>query len=608
MRSKIKKSTISRSLSILSREEKFRVIFVLLLQITFGVLDLIGVALVGLVGTLAVNGVASQEPGNRVSTVLKLTHLNNSNLQTQVTVLGLSAALILIAKTIFSIYFSRKILFFLSRRAAKISGILISRLLSNSLTTVQSKSTNELVYSLTSGVSTITVGVIGTSVSVLADFSLLFVLAVGLLFVDTIMAISTFVIFAIIALILYRLMNVRARRLGIVAADLSIKSNEKIMEVITSYREAIVRNRREFYSRTIKNDRMLLADTNAEMTFMPQISKYVIEITVVLSAIVISAIQFHLSNASHAVGVLSVFMAASLRISPAVLRLQQGAVSIKASIGAANPTLELIELIGNQELMDSVEDKVQTIHDGFSPQIDVEAIEFSYPESNKPVISGLSFQIQPGSVVAIVGPSGAGKTTLVDLILGVLVPSSGKILISGKVPLEAIKVWPGAIGYVPQDVIITNSTIKENVAMGFPAESIDVQLVSDAILIAQLQEFVNKIPQGIETRVSDRGTRLSGGQRQRLGIARAMFTKPRLLVLDEATSSLDGETESNISEAVQRMRGQVTVVMIAHRLSTVRNADKVIYLREGKIEAQGNFEEVRNAIPDFDKQAKLMGL
>lgn len=608
MRSKIKKSTISRSLSILSRKEKFRVIFVLLLQISFGVLDLVGVALVGLVGTLAVNGVASQQPGNRVSTVLKIAHLSNSNLQTQVTVLGLAAALILIAKTIFSIYFSRKILFFLSRRAAKISGILISRLLSNSLTTVQSKSTNELVYSLTSGVSTITVGVIGTTVSVLADFSLLFVLAVGLLFVDTIMAVSTFVIFAIIASILYRLMNVRARKLGIVAAELSIKSNEKIMEVITSYREAIVRNRREFYSRTIKNDRMLLADTNAEMTFMPQISKYVIEITVVLSAIVISAIQFHLSNASHAVGVLSVFMAASLRISPAVLRLQQGAVSIKASIGAANPTLELIELIGNQELMDSVEDTVQTNHDGFSPQIDVEAIEFSYPDSDKPVISGLSFQIQPGSVVAIVGPSGAGKTTLVDLILGVLVPSSGSIVISGKVPLEAIKEWPGAIGYVPQDVVITNSTIKENVAMGFPLKSIDVQLVSDAIEIAQLQEFVSKIPQGIETRVSDRGTRLSGGQRQRLGIARAMFTKPRLLVLDEATSSLDGETESNISEAVQRMRGLVTVVMIAHRLSTVRNADKVIYLRDGKIEAQGNFEEVRNAIPDFDKQAKLMGL
>lgn len=161
---------------------------------------------------------------------------------------------------------------------------------------------------------------------------------------------------------------------------------------------------------------------------------------------------------------------------------------------------------------------------------------------------------------------------------------------------------------MPQDVLVSNGTIRENVAMGFPKIEATDELVWNALNIAQLDEFVRSLANGLDTPVGDRGTRISGGQRQRLGIARAMFTKPMMLVLDEATSSLDGETESNISDAIQNMRGSVTVLMIAHRLSTVRNADKVIYMDEGRVLAIGNFEEVRESVPNFDRQASLMGL
>jgi ABC-type multidrug transport system fused ATPase/permease subunit len=201
--------------------------------------------------------------------------------------------------------------------------------------------------------------------------------------------------------------------------------------------------------------------------------------------------------------------------------------------------------------------------------------------------------------LAFVGPSGAGKTTIIDVLLGVLEPQIGEVLISGKKPADALRIWPGAISYVPQDIAIASGTIRENVALGYPPEMAIDELVVDALKVAGLFTFVQSLKNGMDTVV---------GERQRLGIARAMFTKPALLVLDEATSALDGETELQVSDAIRGLRGSTTVVLIAHRLSTVRDADKVVYMAEGRIVASGTFEEVRTRVPDFDRQAKLMGL
>lgn len=259
-------------------------------------------------------------------------------------------------------------------------------------------------------------------------------------------------------------------------------------------------------------------------------------------------------------------------------------------------------------MLESEEDPLDLSHAGFSSNIEIENLTFTYPRKRFPAVNNVSLKIEEGSIVAIVGASGAGKTTLVDLLLGVLEPDEGRILISDVRPIDAIKTWPGAISYVPQDIVTINGTIRENVSMGFAIESASDVLVQNALQVAQLDSFVETLPEGVDTYVGDRGTRISGGQRQRLGIARAMFTSPGLLILDEATSSLDGETESNISDAIQNMRGMVTVLMIAHRLSTVRNADLVIYMNAGRVVATGKFDEVREKVPDFDRQARLMGL
>ena len=600
-------NVVFRSARILSVKDRKKVMLVILLQIAFGLLDLLGVGIVGVLGTVAISGVGAGNTGNRVKSFLSFIGIENQSVQVQAAVLGSAAAILLIGKTVFSIFFTRKTLFFLSRRGAEISSNLLSRLFTQSLIGLQNRSMNETLYSVTGGVQIIVIGVLGATVSLISDTSLLVVMAFGLFVVEPTVAFSIFLIFGIIGLLLYKLMHLKAKSLGLRSAEIGIRSNERILEVISAYRETVVKNRRFYYAKEIGKQRMELANITAEMNFMPNISKYIMEITVVLGSLFICAIQFLRQDAVHAVGVLSIFLAASSRIAPAILRIQQGAVSIRAALGSANPTLDLIESLKNLNPINPTNDSLQTIHKDFEPTIEVSNIEFSYPTGLK-VVDDLSLSIQSGEIVAIVGESGAGKTTLVDLFLGVLEPDKGKISISGKNPLESISQWPGAISYVPQDVLIINGTFRENVSMGFPITDATDELVWSALDVAQLSQFVRSLPNSLDNYVGDRGTQISGGQRQRLGIARAMFTQPRLLVLDEATSSLDGETESNISDAIQGLKGSVTVLMIAHRLSTVRNADKVIYLRKGKIEAQGSFEEVRTSIPDFDRQAKLMGL
>ena len=606
---RLTKSTVFRSLNILPSSDKAKIVFVVLIQIGLGLLDLAGVAILGVLGALAVNGVASRGPGDRVSYVLEFLGLNNQSLQSQVAALGIIVATLLIGKTIISIVFTKRILVFLSRRGAVISSDLLKRLLAQPLQNLQENSMQQNLYAVTAGVSTITVGVLGTSVSLIADFSLLIILIAGLFIVDTLMALSTLMLFSLIGLTLYKLMNSRAHTLGISQANLNIVSNQKITEILGSYREAFVKHRRDYYANEIGAQRLKLADIGAEIAFMPNVSKYVIELTVVIGSLAVSAIQFATQDAPHAVAVLSVFLAASSRIAPAVLRVQQGAITIRTSLGAAEPSLKLFENLKRAEIFSDFElSKIDVAHEGFISVVTASGISLTYKNSKSPAVKDIDFTIAEGESVAIVGASGAGKTTLIDLLLGILEPDSGGIEISGLAPIDAIRTWPGSVAYVPQDILIIDGTIRQNVTMGYPPKLIDDELVWSALAMASLEDYVRKLPNGLDTSVGDRGVNLSGGERQRLGIARAMFTRPKLLVFDEATSALDGQTEAEVSSSIQSLHGRVTVILIAHRLSSVQKADRVFYMSEGKMIAEGNFAYVRSQVPNFDEQARLMGL
>ena len=602
------RSTMRRSFHVLPRADQRKIFLVAILQVAMSVLDLLGVAAIGLLAALSVTGLQSQEPGSRVTTVLRLLGISNMTFQTQALVISICAVLLLMAKTFVSIFFSRRILFFLSRRGAIISASLVSRLLAQSLLSIQSRTTQETLFAVTRGVELIVLQVIATSAVLISDISLLMILGIALFIVDPISALFTLFTFFLIGLLLNRFTHARSSYFGARSAELNIRSNEKIVEVFASYREAVVRNRRDFYAREIGKLRWTLADASAELSFLPFVSKYVIESAIILGALLVGASQFLLQDATHAVATLAIFLTAGTRIAPAVLRIQQGTIQIQGSLGQAGPTLDLIETLDHVQINENFEDKVEINHHGFVPEIIVAGASLTYPLKSTPAISNITLRIQPGMSVAFVGPSGAGKTTIIDVLLGILHPQSGSVKISGLSPLKAIEKWPGAISYVPQDIMIAAGTIRENISLGFPSDVASDELVDSALRVAQLNAFVAELPSGLDTQVGERGTQISGGQRQRLGIARAMFTRPLLLVLDEATSSLDGVTESNIAAAIHNLRGSTTVVMIAHRLSTVRNADLVVYMFEGKIVAQGTFEEVRQAVPDFDRQAKLIGL
>lgn len=602
------RSTLGRAFQVLSLKDQQKVLAVVALQICIGILDLLGVIFIGLLGALSVTGIQSQTPDNRISSALDFLHLSHFSFQTQALILGIGAVSLLVGRTLISIFFTRRILFFLSRRGAKISANLVSRLLSQTLIDIQRRTSQETLFAVTRGVEFVTLQILAPAIVLVSDVALLFIMAVGILSVDPLTAVGTFLVFSLISALLYRFMHVRAGTLGARSSELNIVSNEKIIEVFSSYRESVVRNRRDYYSREIGAYRYALAETSAEMSFLPYVSKYVIETSVILGALLIGAAQFLLQDASHAVATLAIFLAAGTRIAPAVLRVQQGSILIRGSLGQAKPTLDLIEKLGHAPLLINHDDSVDIIHQGFSPNIKLENVSFTYPNKASRAISNISLVIPTGKSVALVGPSGAGKTTIIDVLLGVLIPEEGSVYISGLPPQLTVAKWPGAVSYVPQDVVMATGTIRENVALGYPPSEATDELVNKALKVAQLDKFILGLPEGINTQVGERGTKISGGQRQRLGIARAMFTHPHLLVLDEATSSLDGETEAGVSEAIHALRGSTTVVMIAHRLSTVRNADIVVYMDKGKVLAVGTFDEVRTVVPDFDHQAKLMGL
>lgn len=608
MSSKFRESTLGRSLGLLTKRERQKVLGVVLIQIALGFLDLVAIAIVGVLGALAVNGVQSRGPGNRVSTVLKFLGIDNLEFRSQVAILGISAALILIFRTIFSVYFSRKILYFLSFKASALSSRLFSRAIQEPLLSIRAKSSQELLFALTTGVTTVTMGILGTAAILISDMSLLLIMAIGLFALDPILAASTLMVFGTISWVLFKLLNSRAQTLGEKNAILQVRGNSKILELLSSYREVVVSHRRANYSIEVAKTRYELAETVAELSFMPNISKYVIESAVVFGALAVAAVQFVLKDAANAVATLSVFLAAGARIAPAVMRIQQGAVSMKGSIGAATPTLNLIDELSHVSDTPQKEQQLVINHNGFMPEVIVDKISLFYPNALEPALNEISLKITPGSFVAFVGSSGAGKTSLVDVLLGILTPTSGDVKLSNMSPLDAFKMWPGAVSYLPQDIEIINGTVKQNLCLGLDFNSIEDELCWEAIDGAQLRSLVESLPEGLDSQMGERGMKISGGQRQRLGIARALLSKPRLIVLDEATSALDGETEFKVTESLLALKGKVTIIMIAHRLSTIREADRIYYLDRGKIAAVGSFSELKAAHPQFAEQAQLMGL
>lgn len=310
--------------------------------------------------------------------------------------------------------------------------------------------------------------------------------------------------------------------------------------------------------------------------------KYLVEavaMTGILIAIVVKLI-FGEADMTYYLPQLTVFAVAAMRLMPSVGRINEHTTNMLYAL----PSVELV-YHDLKEIEDYIEQKDHEVREEWNLQegIRVQDVTYYYPDTDEPVIDGADFVIPKGKTVAFIGSSGAGKTTMVDIILGLLAPQKGKVMADDINVHEKPKTFHGQVGYIPQVIYLSDDTIRNNIAFGVKEQEIDEQAVRAAVEKAQLTEFVGSLPHGLDTIVGDRGVRLSGGQRQRIGIARALYHDPEILVLDEATSALDNETESAVMEAIDKLQGTKTMIIIAHRLTTIRNVDVIYEVGGGKV-------------------------
>ena len=614
------RQTIKASLALLSRRDRRILILVTLAQMSTAFLDLLGVLLIGVVTALSVSVMSQAPPPAFVQTAMDRIGLNDVDIITLATTLAVVAGVVLIAKSIINVLLTRRVLSFLANRQAMVSGRLAAGLLSRPLLQVQQRSSQETVYALTAGAYYATLIILGQGVVALAEIALLGVLAIGLLFISPIVTIFAIVFFLLIALVLQRVLSGWAGRLGRRSSETEVASFSSIQEALRTYREVVVSNRRGLYVEHFQELRWQAARVQSDLSFLSQVPKYVFEIALIVGAGLLAASQLFTKDLSAAVAVIAVFLAAGSRVVPSMLRLQAAAINMRAASGQAAPTFALADELASVETSaiaaetfgsidpTVIKDQLRQGHPDFNPIISLSSIRLAYPGSTSDALADVSFDLVSGSSLALVGPTGAGKSTLADVILGVLQPDRGSVLIGGLSPAEAIARWPGALAYVPQDVAMANGTVRENVALGLPAAAIEDDWVWEALQRAHLADFLNDSRDGLDTVIGEHGMKLSGGQRQRLGVARALYTHPKFLVLDEATSALDAETEQAIAKTLQELEGTVTTVTIAHRLATIRHCDLLIYMENGKVVATGTFDEVRKVAPHFDQQAQLLGL
>ncbi len=608
-------SNVKRALALLDRRSKRILMLLVALQIAVAFLDLLGILLFGVVAALSAAAIAGQS-SETLDMVLNIGGLGDTDPVYLAIVLAAAAGLVFICKSVVTFLLVRRSLRFLANRQAMVSSRLAERLLARPLLDVQRNSSQENAYALTGGVNQATIGVLGNAIIMISEVAVLAVVSVGLFAIDTVVASFTVVFFGALGLLMNRALGSWARRLGTKIASAEIASYTSVQDALRTYRETSVSGRRVLFVENFQGLRWKAAKYQADSQIMVQVSKYVFEVGLILGGAALAVSQILTREVVAAVAVIAVFLTAASRIMPALLRLQQAGLGIRQSGGTAKPTFELHDHLESEvevyevdgDLRRRVLSGLASTYNGFSPSLRLREVTLSYPGADRPAISNTSMSVEPGESVALVGPTGAGKSTIADVILGVAYPDSGSVLVSGVAPTDAVSKWPGAMAYVPQDVAVLNGTIRDNVALGLPSESFEDELVWEALERAHLAQMLRGEREGLDTVVGEHGVRLSGGQRQRLGLARALFTRPRLLVLDEATSALDAETEKAVSDALQELEGDVTLVIVAHRLATIRHCDQVMYIEEGVVKALGTFDEVRAQQPNFDRQAQLLGL
>jgi len=573
-------------------------------QILTSTLDLIALYFLGTLASVGVLYIQNQ-PAAFQPSLTTILNLDDATFNTQFASFSVLIIVIFTVKTFLAILGNRKILIFLGNRASSASSSMVSKLLASKPDYILRMKSQELLYSVTSGLDNLILNYVSAACVLLTEALFLVVIISGVVAFSPSAGVIALIVFGLSTLFISRLTSRSGKSLSEKSARLSVQYNERLLETLSVYRELLLRSELDRASSETQTVRALILKIRAKLTFLPILNKYLFEFSIVIGGALVGISQILFQDSNSAIVSVAVFIAASTRILPSLIRAQNSFFVMKQSEGGAQVTLDVIVEI--DELLKKVDKNTQIeIPSKFYPTISVENLTFSYPETEQIVLKEINFLIKAGQFVAIVGQSGAGKSTLVDLLLGMYEPSSGDIKVSGMSPRQAVKAWPGVISYVPQDIAIIDGTIAKNIAL----QNSDQQesKILSSLENSHLLDDVMAMNKKFNEVVGERGIRLSGGQKQRLGIARALYTNPEMIIFDEATSSLDPMTEKSVTDAIYNKKSGVTLIVIAHRLSTVRNADLVILLDQGRLIAQGTFDEVRSLAPKFDEQVKLVNL
>ena len=363
-----------------------------------------------------------------------------------------------------------------------------------------------------------------------------------------------------------------------------------LQQGIGGFKDATILGREENFIQQYVHHTKASAKVNLVKLLLLALPRHMFELlTVIVLSVFMGTLLFILNKeVDSIIPSLGIFVMAAFRIMPSANTIIANMQGLRFSLPVINRIYDEIHLPDRKNNYD------EEIQQKLTNNIHVKDVDFQYSKSSDSAIHAVNININDGSIVGFIGPSGAGKSTLINVILGLLKPVKGQVLVNEMDIQNNMRSWQNRIGYVPQSIYLTDDTLKNNVAFGVPEGEIDIQLVNDAISQSQLKEFVEDLPQGIETIVAENGVRLSGGQRQRIGIARALYHHPSVLVLDEATSALDTITESEVMDTIESLHGNKTIIIIAHRMSTLKNCDHIYKLKNGTIIDQGSFDKMVN--------------
>jgi ATP-binding cassette subfamily C protein len=602
-------ASIRSSLSLLSRRERATYYFLIACKVLSSFLDLLGIASIGVLVGLASTTLTPDRP--LVVLGLEFPTPTSGTLAA----LAVFVLALFVAKGILAILLSRR----LSRFLAHLDGVNAQRIadsfLHGNLNDVQKYSREGLNWAVLESTTSAFSATLLNYSTVISETSLLLFIGGMFFLVNPLATVFTLAYFAILIGLMEAIVGRMSARAGKKYSHGVQATSGSLNDIQNTFREISVFQRQAYFSDRVATARTEVAEGFGMMKLLQTMPRYIVETALMVGVVGFVGWQFLSGGLQDGGAVIGIFLAGGVRIMGSALPLQNALASLKNQLGQSRQAQEILNSIRESGLADKgagdegADDKNSGQFGPLSASalgVVLEDVDFSYPGSTRPALRSVSLVVEPGQHVAIIGPSGAGKTTLVDMILGLLPPTAGKVSIAGTSPSHLNRVRPGIISYVPQRPGIVAGTIAENIALGVAPEDIDFARIAEVVSMAFLDEFVSGVAGGVNAPVGAQLSALSGGQIQRLGLARALYPRPQLLILDEATSALDAGSESVVAQSLKELGTDVTVIVVAHRLSTVQHSDNVFVLEDGAIVASGTFKHLRKTVPLIEEYVTLM--